>query len=91
MGRTRVVHCQKSQFDVLIDRRTKWGNPFILGKDGDRDEVCDKHEEYIRNGEGKWLLDHLDELEDKVLGCHCKPSRCHGDTLVKLVEEFCGN
>jgi len=87
---TTVVHCQRESYDVLIDRRTKWGNPFILGKDGDRDEVCDKYEEYIRHGEGNWLLDHLDELKDKVLGCWCAPKRCHGDTLIKLVEEFCG-
>jgi len=72
---TRIVNLKNESYDVLIDRRTKWGNPFILGKDGDRDEVCDKYEEYIRNGEGKWLLDHLDELEGKVLGCWCAPHR----------------
>ena len=28
---------------VRIDRQTKWGNPFIIGVDGTRDEVCDKY------------------------------------------------
>ena len=26
---------------VNIDRRSPWGNPFVLGVDGDRDTVCD--------------------------------------------------
>ena len=90
--KTRVINIKSGDhYDALIDRRTKWGNPFILGKDGDRDEVCDKYEGYIRHGRGKWLLDHLDELEGKVLGCHCKPLRCHGDTLIKLLEERSAN
>ena len=35
----KVVHCKKEYYDVLIDRTTKWGNPFIIGRDGDRDGV----------------------------------------------------
>lgn len=85
--KTKVVNLKNDKYDILIDRRTKWGNPFVLDKDGDRNEVCDKYEEYIRNGEGKWLLEHLDELRGKRLGCWCAPARCHGDTLVKLIEE----
>jgi hypothetical protein len=33
------------------------------------------------------LLDYLHELEEKVLGCWCKPKACHGDILVKLVKK----
>ena len=29
----------------------------------------------------------LGELRGKILGCWCKPKPCHGDILVKLVEE----
>lgn len=36
--KTKVVHCQKEPYDVLIDRTTKWGNPWKIGKDGNRDE-----------------------------------------------------
>lgn len=32
----------------------------------------------------QWILDHLHELKDKVLGCYCAPLACHGDVLVKL-------
>jgi hypothetical protein len=26
--RPRVVHCKREPHDVLIDRTTKWGNPY---------------------------------------------------------------
>jgi len=29
--------------DVRIDRGSKWGNQFNIGKDGNRDQVCDKY------------------------------------------------
>jgi hypothetical protein len=32
---------------IRIDRLSDWGNPFIIGIDGDRDEVCDKHKEWL--------------------------------------------
>lgn len=38
-----VVHCKKDKYDVYIGRPSKFGNPFSIGKDGDRIEVCQKH------------------------------------------------
>ena len=32
---------QASAFDVNIARPSKWGNPFRIGRDGDRDTVID--------------------------------------------------
>ena len=29
----------------------------------------------------------LVDLEDKVLGCFCKPNPCHGDYLIVIVEQ----
>jgi hypothetical protein len=29
---------------VYVGRGTPWGNPFVMGRDGDRDEVCDRFE-----------------------------------------------
>ena len=68
---------------VAIDRTSKWGNPFILGQDGDRDRVCDCFEKhYARNKDS--FSDAADELKGKVLCCHCYPQRCHGDSLISL-------
>lgn len=81
-----VVHCKKAKFDVYIGRPSKWGNPFVIGKDGSREEVIRKYEEWIRKNPK--LLRELGELKGKVLGCWCSPLSCHGEVLVKLVQEF---
>ncbi len=62
-----------------IDRMTKWGNPFEIPGDGDREEVCRSYEIYY--GLKKSLHSQIDELRGKVLGCHCYPEQCHGDFL----------
>lgn len=80
---TRVVHCKKEPYDVYIGRPSKWGNQFIIGRDGTREEVIEKYRIWLA---GQWdLLDSLDELRGKVLGCHCKPKDCHGDIFVELL------
>jgi len=81
-----VVHCKKKPYDIYIGRPSKWGNPFVLGKDGNRDEVLQKYEEWLR--QQPHLLAALPELKDKVLGCWCAPKKCHGDVLLKLVAEM---
>lgn len=52
-------------------RGSPYGNPFIIGRDGDRDEVCDRFE--------KEILPTLDvsALRGKDLVCFCAPKRCH--------------
>lgn len=82
---TKVVHI-RAPHDVYIGRPSKWGNPFEIGKDGTRTEVIQKYEDWIR--EQPELLSQLHELEGKRLGCFCKPKRCHGDVLVKLIDEM---
>lgn len=81
---TWVVNIKSGKCDVRIDRSTKWGNPFRIGIDGNRDQVCDKHAEWIQTQPR--LLAALGELKGKRLGCWCKPLRCHGDTLAKLAD-----
>lgn len=83
---TKVVNIKKYNDDyVYIGRGSKWGNPYKIDKDGTREEVIIKYEEYIR-GKQDLLLD-LPRLEGQVLGCYCKPKSCHGDILVKLLHE----
>ncbi len=80
-----VVHCKKSAHDVYIGRPSKWGNPFVLGKDGNREEVITKYEKWIRTQPE--LMGSLHELRGKVLGCWCSPSACHGDVLARLANQ----
>lgn len=83
---TRIVHCKKEPYDVYIGRPSKWGNPYIIGKDGTREEVIKKYEEHVRSS--KILMRALPSLEGKVLGCWCPPRPCHGEVLIKLLEEL---
>ena len=87
---TRVVHCKKEKYDIMIDRSTKWGNPFPLHDqkdDNQRKIVIDKYREWITQGKGKYLLEKLDELKGKTLGCWCYPKPCHGNVLIELINE----
>lgn len=77
-----VVHCKKSSYDVYIGRPSKWGNPFMIGRDGNRMEVIQKYRAWLMNRQD--LIDALPELKGKILGCWCSPQACHGDVLAEL-------
>ena len=68
---------------VRIDRRTRWGNPYRIGRDGTREEVIERYRETlwrrIRNGEID--MKELAALDGKTLACWCTPQRCHGEIL----------
>ncbi len=71
---------------VYIGRGSKWGNPYKIGKDGTREEVIAKYEQYIRNKPE--LLGCLHELQGHDLVCFCAPLPCHGDVLLQLIKEM---
>lgn len=77
----RVVNCKHEPYDVLIDRTTKWGNPFVVGRDGTREECIAKYEQWAP--QQAHLMAALHELRGRTLGCHCKPKACHGDPLLR--------
>lgn len=89
--KTTVVHCKREPYDVYIGRgggsESIWGNPFVTGKDGTRDEVIRKHREWVVTQ--PHLMRRLWELRGKRLGCWCKSEKtptlsCHGDVLAEL-------
>lgn len=77
-----VVHCKKKYHDVYIGRPSKWGNPFVIGKDGSREEVVEKYRQWLLSNPE--LLEEVKELKGKILGCWCSPKECHGDILAEL-------
>lgn len=81
-----VVHCKKEPYDVYIGRPSRWGNKFVIGKDGSRADVIRKYEEWITSPEQEELLLQVGELYDKRLGCYCAPYPCHGDVLERLAD-----
>ena len=73
---------------VYIGRGSPWGNPYVLGKHGDRAEVIEKYRVYAY---AKWVedqaygIDWLEPLRGKDLVCYCAPLACHGDVLLELI------
>ena len=67
---------------VYIGRPTRWGNPFVIGRDGDRNEVIRKYECWLYSQ--PTLFGKLHELRGKNLACWCAPQACHGDVLLRL-------
>ena len=84
---------------VKVDRTTKWGNPFIVGKHGTREHcvylframmsgyICVSCDLAIGVQENylKMVTMHRDELKGKNLACWCpKNASCHADILLDL-------
>jgi len=87
---------QRTDNIIIIDRSSPWGNPYVMGEDGDRNEVCDKHivwlNEWIKNKKeiivngfsNKWVVENINKLRGKDIACWCDPLRCHGIPLIEL-------
>jgi hypothetical protein len=70
---------------LYIGRGSKWGNPFEIGKDGEREYVIDSYcLHYLPRKQS--LMNALAELDGKVLECYCVPQRCHGEVLIETLK-----
>lgn len=86
---------------VKVDRSTPWGNPFVVGKDGNRAEcvylfammltgytVVSKRPSLIdaQIEYRRYAQEHTDELRDHDLACWCPIGTvCHADVLIAFV------
>ena len=86
---TNVVHCKKEKYDVMIDRTTVFGNPFLIN------EYCTREQSvkffayyfYHKMYHDKYFCFKVEkELKGKTLGCWCSPLACHGDIIVAYLE-----
>ena len=70
---------------VLIDSRTRWGNPFVIGRDGTRPQVIALYRADLwrRIRAGEIPLAELAALAPRTLACHCHPKPCHGLVLAR--------
>ena len=84
-NRPDTLYIGRGNSHIKAVKRSKWANPFTIKKYG-LDECLSKYEDYIRNH--KKLFDSLHELKGMELGCWCSPNKCHGDILIKLIDEL---
>ena len=71
--------------------KSKWHNPFVVGRHGTIDEVLAQYRTHVENTPE--LFNALLELYGKTLGCWCKARNasetgrpCHGDVLRELAD-----
>ena len=75
---------------VYVGRPTKWGNPYIVGRDGTRNQCVAFYENYIENKiflDTNVLVELKRELKGKDLICWCAPESCHADVLMRIANE----
>jgi hypothetical protein len=81
---------------VYIGRPSPLGNPFIIGKDGTRDEVIAKYSKWLYHNAQtdhriRSALDAILQLsktnEVIHLVCWCAPYPCHGDVISMWLRE----
>jgi hypothetical protein len=77
-----IAWAEKNGKAVRVDRGSLFGNPFVLGADGDRDAVCDAYKDHYLPHKPS-IMNALHSLKGKVLICHCYPERCHAESLIQ--------
>ena len=71
-----------SETRVYVGRPSKWGNPFAIGRDGNRSDVISKYRCWVVTQTG--LVNALEDLRGKDLICWCAPLACHAQVLHDL-------
>jgi len=90
--KTVVVNLRHEPFDVYIGRAKGdggiFGNPFVIGKDGDREEVLRRFKAYFleRVERDPGFREKVLALRGKRLGCFCAPLACHGRIIADYVD-----
>lgn len=91
----KVVNKYKDSYDVYIGRGSLWGNPYshmsgtkATFKVDTVEEAIESYKKYLWEEirSGNITINDLLKLDGKVLGCFCKPKRCHGDVIVNAVK-----
>lgn len=86
---------------VCVDRSTKWGNPFIVGRHGTRAEcvksfqalvsgfLCISNDRDCVDRQRAYPLAEIAELKGKNLACWCPPGvPCHGQVLLEVANRW---
>lgn len=94
----KIVNRRTLEYTHYIGRGSIFGNPFMIGRDGNREEVIKKY--------GKWIQKQIykpgyhtsgylpigqaiyDLPENAVLGCFCAPLACHGNIIIKIWKDL---
>jgi len=96
--RSRAKGSRLPENTVCVDRSTKWGNPFVVGKHGTRAECVDLYAKLLRGyvcvstdiapcllmAYRAMVVADRGELKGKNLACWCGFGPCHADILLEV-------
>jgi hypothetical protein len=80
--------------EVYIGRPSVFGNPFVIGRDGTREDVVEKYREWFHAQDSAEWVRELRQLlrnarhSDLNLVCWCAPQACHGDVIKQYLEGY---
>lgn len=84
---------------IKVDRSTKWGNPFVVGRDGTAEKCVElfkcllgiglcltsKAEIADQSAAREFIVANYRTLRGKNLACWCRPGKpCHADVLLTI-------
>ncbi len=88
-------NCMPScEFDVRIDRKTVFGNPFRIESEEQRNYILDEHKKYFyervkNNADFENNIKQLMQIykRNRLLNlfCWCYPKRCHAETIKEYI------
>ena len=84
----RVYHIRnapKGAFRVDRANSNRWGNPYVMGPDGTREEVIAQYRAWLVQQPD--LMRDIHTLRGKDLCCWCWPSACHAEVLLELANK----
>lgn len=72
---------------IPIDRRSMFGNPFIIGKYYTRETCIKEYKiDFYKKLNNSWFKEQVLKLKGHTLGCWCTPLPCHGDVIIEYLE-----
>lgn len=86
IGRKGIIFINNQRFPK---ENSIWHNPYKLqsnSNEKDREFVLQQYEIHLKNLlKQDFYKIELQKLKGKNLGCWCKPNKCHGDILLKYI------
>lgn len=82
-----IAWARENGLAVRIDRKTRFGNPFRMKSEADRDAVCMSYREHLARQNDLLADIKAGKLSGKVLVCWCHPLACHGNHLAELANK----
>ena len=90
VGNLRDISLSERQVVTRVDRTTVFGNPYIIGPDGDRIEVIETYKLnfYESISLNPMFKDKILTLMGKKLYCWCDPEPCHAHTIADYLNSL---